>query len=94
VRRYQLHTLGSSARADTKPDAPAAESETVPVVEADSVTPVEFTPLDVDPVTGPPREGIESPNEVNGTAQSTKEDDLFGDSTIAEPASAMSPPRY
>jgi hypothetical protein len=62
--------------------------------EADSVPSVQITPMDVDKVAEVPlQEVIQSPENVNGTTQST-EDDLFGDSTIAEPASAMSPPRY
>jgi hypothetical protein len=94
VRRYQHDATGSSARIDTKPFGANAESGTAHVVEADPVTLVEITPLDVDPVTEPPQEGMKSPKEVNGTAQSTKDDDLFGDGTTSEPASAMSPPRY
>jgi hypothetical protein len=51
--------------------------------------------MDVDKVAEVPlQEVIKSPENVNGSTQSTEEEDLFGDSTTAEPASAMSPPRY
>ena len=42
----------------------------------------------------PKQEVIKSHEDVNGITQSVEEDDLFGDNTTAEPASAMSPPRY
>jgi hypothetical protein len=94
VRRYQLDGSGPSASVDAKPPAPVVESAAMPA-EADSVPSVEITPMGVDSVSeAPPQEVIKSPKEVNGITQSTEEDDLFGDSTTAEPASAMSPPRY
>ena len=42
----------------------------------------------------PTQEVIKSHEEVKEISQSTEENDLFGDNTTAEPASAMSPPRY
>jgi hypothetical protein len=93
VRRYQLDGPGPSDSVDAKPPAPVVESAAIPA-EADSVPSVQIAPMDVDKVAEvPPQEVIKSPENVNGTTQST-EDDLFGDSTTVEPASAMSPPRY
>jgi hypothetical protein len=94
VRRYQLDSPGSSASVDAKPPGPVVESAAIPA-EADSVPSVQITPMDVDKVAEVPlQEVIKSPENVNGSTQSTEEEDLFGDSTTAEPASAMSPPRY
>jgi hypothetical protein len=95
VRRYQLDGPGSSARVNAKPPAAADESGTVPVVEADPIPSVEVTPMDIDNVVEVPlQEVIKSQEGVIGTTQSTAEDDPFGDNTVAEPVSAMSPPRY
>jgi hypothetical protein len=94
VRRYQLDGPGPSDSVDAKPPAPVLESAAIPA-EADSVPSVQITPMDVDSVTEtPPQEVIKSQEKANGTTHSIEEKDLFGDSTSAEPASAMSPPRY
>jgi len=95
VRRYQLDPPRSSGSVDVKPFAPVVVSGTVPVVEADSVSAVEIIPMDVDGASEvPTQEVIKSHEEVKEISQSTEENDLFGDNTTAEPASAMSPPRY
>jgi len=85
----------SSARVDAKPPAPAVVSGTVPVVEADPIAAAEPIPMDVDSASEVPKqEVIKSHEEVKEITQPIEEDDLFGDNTTAEPASAMSPPRY
>jgi hypothetical protein len=94
VRRYQLDGSGPSASVDAKPRAPVVESVAT-AAEADSVPSVQITPMDVDKVAEVlPQEVVKSPEIVNDTAQSIDTEDLFGDSTTAEPASGMSPPRY
>jgi len=94
VRRYQLDRRGPSDSVDAKLPGPVADSAAIPA-EAHSVLSVQIAPMDVDKVAEVPlQEVIKAHEEANGTTHSMKEDDLLGDSTTAEPASAMSPPRY
>jgi hypothetical protein len=87
VRRYQVDSSTSSVIAVPKPDASAVKTESIPSHD----TPA----MDVDSAPElPPQNGAQSPIDTKNDKQVTPEDDLFGDSTMVEPASAMSPPRY
>jgi len=94
VRRYQLESPGSSARIDAKLHVAAVEAGVTPG-EAEPGPANGIKPMDIDSVSEVPKqEGVMSHEESNGTTQSLKEEDLFGDNTVTEPVSAMSPPRY
>jgi hypothetical protein len=87
VRRYQVDSSTSSVIAVPKPDASAVKTESIPSHDT--------TAMDVDSAPElPSQNGAQSPINIKNDKQVTPEDDLFGDNSIVEPASAMSPPRY
>ena len=94
VRRYQIEFSESSTRIDVKLDTPEVEAGASPV-EAVLIPASGNTPMVINSVSeGPKQESTKLAEDSNGTIKPTEEEDLFGDNTVAEPVSAMSPPRY
>lgn len=94
MRRYQIESPGPSARIDVNLDMAAVEPGATPI-EAATVPVNDSTPVDIDIVSElPMQEGIKSHEGFKETTQSIGDEDLFGDNTVTEPVSAMSPPRY